>query len=68
VPLSAATVLAAEVFLERLGDEAPEEAFLAQALEPNAAPQMLRDTGVQVHQRLALVPRRAAPGGHRFRV
>src|SRR5262245_22937643 len=43
-----------QVLSQRVGDEASQEPILAQALYPNAAPQVTRDTGIQVHEVLFL--------------
>src|SRR5579884_1112901 len=43
----------AQVLLQRLGDEGPQEPAFPETLEPDAAPEVLRDAGVQVDQRFA---------------
>jgi hypothetical protein len=43
-----------EVLGERLSDERAQQAIVLEASETNASPEMLRDAGIQIHQRLAV--------------
>jgi hypothetical protein len=39
---------------ERLGDEGAQQAVVLETPETNASPEVLRDAGIQIHERLAV--------------